>query len=344
MDSFFDHRDPLFGIIVFLSLVLIVFCINYYFEYMKHLKENRSLDNIRNSFDIQNDFSNLDVALNSFDLPFETLLFIATAYYKNGDYEKAISILLALLKTVDDQSNKEQVLELLGHVYFKAGFLQRSKDIFLKSLSIYPKNENTLKKLLIIYEMMKDYDSALKVLTPLDELGVDIKKTQVYLETLAIIENPIKTVDEKVVLLKSLLDNYDFLQRIILTFFRQYAHLEFVSYFTKIDIAKYIDLIYTLDSVDIDSVLGNKLLEDIFTANGLFDISDDSEIFELDILIKLKVLNSNNALLSFEYICSSCKHSYPLYQNRCPNCFSILSIDVQPILIDKNRCDYYNTF
>ena len=33
--------------------------------------------------------------------------------------------------------------------------------------------------------------------------------------------------------------------------------------------------------------------------------------------------------LNFEFICKKCKHIYPIYENRCPHCHSILSFQIE---------------
>ena len=67
-----------------------------------------------------------------------------------NDYNKAISVYLTLLEHVNDRVKKEELLELLGTTYFKGGFLQRSKDIFLRILKFSPRNKNALKYLLLV--------------------------------------------------------------------------------------------------------------------------------------------------------------------------------------------------
>jgi tetratricopeptide (TPR) repeat protein len=323
MDNFFDYRDPLFGIIIFLSLVLLVFCINYYFEYTKKNREYKSLDNIKESFNIDSNLLNLDKALNSFDLPFDTIVFIATAYYKNGNYDKAIYILLSLLKNEDTNSQKEQVLDLLGQIYFKAGFLEKSKNIFLKSLELYPKNKITLNNLLISYEMTKDYDKALEILVPLEELNVDVCDTKIYLETLQIIDDYSIVLSEKIDNLETILKENKFVTRLILDFFSKYSKSHFLNNINKNNEILCIDMLYYL--------YGNDLIL-------------ESYLFELDIIKKLEVSNSNMVGLSFEYICDDCKNIYPLYQNRCPNCRKVLSMKPEAILVNNNNKHESNTF
>ena len=38
------------------------------------------------------------------------------------------------------------------------------------------------------------------------------------------------------------------------------------------------------------------------------------------------------ATLDFEFICTSCKHTHPIYDNRCPHCHNILTFNVNHTL------------
>jgi tetratricopeptide (TPR) repeat protein len=346
MGAFFDYRDPLFGIIIFLCLLLLVFCINYYFEYLKINKENRQLENINDTFNLNNNFLNLDIALNSFDLPFDTLMFIATSYYKTGDYEKAISLLLALLKNSIKKDEKEQILDLLGQIYFKAGFLQKAKDIFLQSLEIYPRNISILQKVLIIYELLKDYKNALEILIPLEELDVNISNTKIYLETLLIIEHPTMTIECKVDKLNTILKENDFVLRIILEYFRTYSINDFWKQINDKNAKIFLDIFAQLEpqQFDIKKISSIQILQEFFSIYKSFHFTNSSEIFELNILLKLKDIDDSIGRLSFEYICDNCKNVYPLHQNRCPNCANILALKSNPILLDNNTTNKCSTF
>ena len=97
----------------------------------------------------------------------------------NSDFEKSLDIYNELLK-VDDGSNTIELMYLLGRTYFKAGFLERAKQIFLNILKNNPRTPEALKYLLLVYEYMRDYKSAFEVLEPLDELE---QKERQYIHT-----------------------------------------------------------------------------------------------------------------------------------------------------------------
>ena len=81
-----------------------------------------------------------------------------------------INVYLTLLEHVKDRVKKEELLELLGTTYFKGGFLQRSKDVFLRILKFSPRNDQALTYLLLIYEKLKDFKNAKEVTVSLEEL------------------------------------------------------------------------------------------------------------------------------------------------------------------------------
>jgi len=95
-------------------------------------------------------------------------MLLASSYSKSGNYDKSIEIYSEILKSIDSK-NKKEVMYLLGKTYFKAGFLERSKQIFLNILKSNPRTPQALHYLLLGYEQMRDYQSALDVLEPLQD-------------------------------------------------------------------------------------------------------------------------------------------------------------------------------
>jgi hypothetical protein len=52
--------------------------------------------------------------------------------------------------------------------------------------------------------------------------------------------------------------------------------------------------------------------------------------FDFDILILINQHEHKiKASLDFEFICSSCKHSHPIFDTRCPHCHDILTLNVK---------------
>ena len=57
---------------------------------------------------------------------------------------------------------------------------------------------------------------------------------------------------------------------------------------------------------------------------------EESPIFELEVL---KYTPKGLANLEFEYFCNTCKHIFPLYEDRCPNCKELFSFKVEVNLV-----------
>ena len=94
-----------------------------------------------------------------------------------------------MLEIVNDRVKKEELLELLGTTYFKGGFLQRSKEIFLRILKFSPRNKNVLTHLLLVYEKLKDYKKAKEITDSLEELDNDMSIDKIYLDSLIILND-----------------------------------------------------------------------------------------------------------------------------------------------------------
>jgi lipopolysaccharide biosynthesis regulator YciM len=338
MESLFEYRNPLFGILVLLALVALISFTNYWLVVRKKKREHNRVSNLINSFDFESDNVDYATLIDKYHIPLSTLELIADTFYKSGDYEKAINIYLKLLNIVTDRPKKESILESLGMTYFKAGFLQRSKNIFLRTLELYPRNIKALNYLLIIYERLNEYTKAIEVLEPLDELNVDTQKLKEYLKAMNIINDPMSTNESKTEKLLELINSSDTpLNRVV------------CEYFSKNDIELFWDIVskrYSKDILDIlwhlntnklyfDVIESKRELQEIYSAKGVISSVDSSDTFELSLLIDLNKIGNQKATLSFEYICKDCKHIFPIYSNRCPHCYSILSLEVEPIIEKK---------
>ena len=86
-----------------------------------------------------------------------------------------------------------------------------------------------------------------------------------------------------------------------------------------------------------DLIEKNRLLKEIFSAKGEIYDATSSDIFELNILIKLHLLKDTSADMGFRYTCKECKSVFPLYFYRCPKCQNISSAKVGIILTGKNH-------
>ena len=335
-ELFPDFKDPLFGIIVIAISVFVISFLTYSFGLFKERRARAEYRKLLKRFEIgtlkEDDFVHL---YTTYNLPFDSIILLASTFLHKGNYTKAISVYLALLEVVEDNVKKEELLELLGGAYFKGGFLQRSKDIYLKILKFSPRNKTALKFLLIIYQKLNEYDRANEILVVLDELQCEIKLEKVYIKTLKLLHDPLVSFEKKSTVLMEIFKDNILVQRLVVQFLIKFNKELFWSNIDKFDILNCIDLLWYLgfDDVNFDVVSQHKILEDLYTAKGYIDTSDTSEIFELAVLISTKKsISKVEADLNFEFLCTSCKKTHPIYESRCPHCHSILTFIVEPKL------------
>jgi len=336
---FIEFRDPLFGIIIFFVLVFIIAFFSYWLAKFKQKEDYRHLDKFLKQFRGLPSSSELKLLVNDTKLNEKTWLLLANSYFKNGDYEKSIEIYHELLCS-KDKSNYTQTLFLLGKTYFKAGFLQRAKDIFLNILKKNPRTPQALRYLLLVYERLREYDLALNVLEPLDELQIDTRDDYIYLQILILQSNLKITVDEK---LDKLIELYHENHRLTYMVFEYLFQSNPKLAWENFDNSKskcLTDILWRLDKkdLDLDIITKNGYLRELYTARGDVNLATSSSVFELDVLINLS--KSTNATLSFEYVCSNCKITFPFAFNRCSNCHGINTSNIELGLVK----DYHRDF
>jgi lipopolysaccharide biosynthesis regulator YciM len=346
MDSLFiEFRDPLFGIIVILFLIFFISFLTYTFGQFQDKKERKSYKKLLKRFELQelrgDDLKKL--TQNNQAMPFDTILLLASTYIQKGNYEKAISIYLTMLENTNHSNKKEELLEHLGMAYFRGGFLQRSKDVFLKILEFSPRNHTALYQLLYVYEKMGSYQLALEVIKSIDELDMklnNVKETKVYLQTLQIIHDSLKSYELRADELLGMLEENRQANRLIAQFIFNYQKEVFWKNIDKFDIDEIIDLFWYIPKqmIDFEVVNSNPKLQEIYRAKGYIDdniedIDISSDDFELAVLIELQKSDKLKADISFEYLCNNCKQSFPMSFDRCPNCHAILSSKLQKSLM-----------
>ncbi|MEA3354419.1 MAG: tetratricopeptide repeat protein [Campylobacterota bacterium] len=331
-----DYRDPLFAIIIIVAFIFIASFLTYTYGLYKERIAREEYRKLLKRFELGNlkeeDYIHL---YSTYNLPFDSIILLASTFIHEGKYNKAISVYLTLLEHVNEQVKKEELLELLGAAYFKSGLLQRSKDVYLKILKFSPRNKTALKHLLLIFQSLKDYNRANEVLDALQELDEDIIKEKIYINILQIINDPILSFEAKS---KQLYSNFKLnkkLERVVVEFLVKYNKKMFWEHIEEFNYLKIIDFLWYFDfeDIDFDKVNKIKLLEDIYTAKGYIDTSKSTGQFELSVLIAVRSSPSKvEADLNFEFLCKKCKKVYPIYDSRCPNCQDILSFVVEPKL------------
>lgn len=341
MNTFFlSFRDPLFSIIIFFSIIFAITFFSYWWGRYKSKEDTKHLDKFLQKFRTLPSKNELHVLISGGELSQKSWLLLAKSYIQNGDFEKAIEIYNELLK-ISTTSNKKETLFLLGKVYFKAGFLERSKQVFLEILKTSPRTIQALNYLVLVYENMRDYKSALEVLEPLKELGKDTANDEAYLKALELLNNTKLSQVEKADKLLEIYNNTHHLTYMIFEYLfkinPKFAWENFDS--SKSELLS--DIFWNLNSkdLDLDIIAKNNYLCELYSARGDIDIAKRSSIFEFDTLIHLKN-SSVNANLSFEYVCQHCKNTYPFAFHRCSSCHGIDTVEVEWSITK----DYYKDF
>jgi len=329
MDMFYiGFRDPLFSIIIFFTIIFLITFFSYWWGRYRRKENNMHLDKFLEQFRTLPTKNELKILISGGELSQKSWMLLAASYSKNGDYEKSIEIYNEIL-AVTEKENLYETMFLLGKTYFKAGFLERSHQIFLEILRYKPRTSQALHYLLLVYEYMRDYKSAIDVLEPLDELDEDILLDKFYLEVLALQNNQSITEEEKTEKLLQIYHKSGKLTLMIFEYlFRVNPHLAWENLHLE-DAELLTEILWRVAPKDLnlDIIAKSKYLQELYSARGDVTLADKSAIFELDVLINLS--GRANATLSFEYVCNKCKGSYPFAFNRCTTCHAIDSAMVE---------------
>ena len=184
MDFFFvEYRDPMFGLVVLVALVLVVAVLHYAWRTLSSKSQKKGLEGFIKKFDIADEHKDL---LRASSLSLENLHFLAGIFTKSGEFEKAIQIYLIALEKIKDKGEQEAIFYDLAEIYFRAGFLQRSVEVLLNALNLRPRNEKALKLLKIVYLRLKRYDEVLQSLDALFELGCEVSKEREFINVIAL--------------------------------------------------------------------------------------------------------------------------------------------------------------
>ena len=325
------YDDPLFSILLIIVIALIIALVTYGWGLYRQQKEEGNLLKFLEKFDSS------ECALDTSDMPFQENMFkpftlLAKAFENTGEYPKAINIYLYLIKHIKHDSGEIELMERLGNTYLHAGFLERSRSIYLEILRRHPRNIKVLYELGIVYEAMHRYDKAKETLEPLKVLGEDTTELERSLDFAQIIASKTIGPSEKVAQIKILLQKQPSLYRQIVSSLLQ---LDTSSAWEIIDperIEELIDILWFLPNsqLDLDIISSNDKLHTLYYAKGyLQKPMVHSGIFALDLLATAKKGGFEEGDLHFSYLCKKCKQSFPVSFTRCPNCTAIHSVQVK---------------
>jgi len=344
MENFLPaYRDPLFSILLILSIAFIISVATYGWGVYKRQKEQANLLKFLDKFE-----SN-ECSLDTQEIPFEEhmlkpLLLLAKAFDSSGEYQKAINIYIYLIKHITNTQTKSQILEMLGSTYLHAGFLQRAESIYLEILKTKPRNKKVLYELGVVYEMMHEYQKAKDVITPLEILGDDTKELSNYIELLVISNDTKIATEEKTNKLIEILQNNPNLYRYCI---KSLLSLDTAKAWQNIDtnrLEEILDILWFLPNsqLDLDIIASNKQLNTLYYAKGyLQKPTIQSGIFSIDMIATARENGFEDAELLFSYLCKKCKQSFPVSFTRCPNCMAINSVEVEEQIAKSSpKTDY----
>ncbi|MSN96235.1 tetratricopeptide repeat protein [Campylobacter sp. FMV-PI01] len=334
MENFLiDYRDPIFGLIILISTAFIIALFSYIWGIFSSSNESRKIEVFIKKFDSTNGLSQkYKEFLKSIKLENDTLGILANVFTKSGDFEKAINIYLIALENAKTKKEKEFIFTNLGSVYFKAGFLKKAEEIFLKNLEIAPRNKVSLKILSVIYEKLKMFDNELEILDALKEQDVEISKSLAFVKSQIIANDKNLSFIEKIEKIYKLESDYEMVNRIILELFIKHNEpLSNLKTFPKLNDC--IDMIWYLE----DAInLQDKEYKALFYAKNLINEYEESEFFEINAISAMRRGLFFDADLNFQYICDDCKSNLPSFFYRCPVCYSLKGAKILPKIVRKN--------
>ena len=191
------YKDPLFSIIIIIAIITLVAIADYTKNRYKQKIKKQSLSDFVKNFENYGTDEKISSLLDISKYPISTLTFIADIYVQNGNFSEAIKIYLTILDKTQNLGKKIQVLELLGVTYYKAGFMQRAKNIFIEILKNNPRNTKVLLLLVQTYEILGEYKNALSVVSCLEELDEKVDEVKKYIQILILINDSLMPLNQR---------------------------------------------------------------------------------------------------------------------------------------------------
>lgn len=328
MEFFFiEYRDPIFGLIVLFSVLFLIAVLSYFWGVFSLKDQKKSIDKFVNKFQPQNQLDQkYQDMLISLDIDANSLSALAGIFARSGEFNKAIATYLIALQKAPTKSQKEPVFLNLGKAYLKAGFIQRSIEVFTEAIKISPKNSEALSYLGLGFEKLRLYDKSLEVLDALKEQGADVTQEIAYTNVLKL-KNSQMEFEQKIAKIAKFASDFTPISRIVLELF--------IINGKDINLIKIRpNLAYCLDILYFnDAILDGDEYKELYSAKGQNEAPINH--FELK-LLKAAKQNGINAALSFSYVCSECKGSYPLFFYRCNQCARLGSCVIIPNLTKES--------
>lgn len=308
MDFFFvEYRDPIVGLIFLSVLIFLIASAHYIWRLFASKDAEQKLGRFIKKFELASAHKDL---LRNEALNFSNLTFLAEIFTKSGAFEKATQIYLIALEKAGSKDEQEQVFLALALVYFKAGFLEKSREVLHNALKIRPRNKTALKLLKIVQLKLKLFKENLELLDCLFELGEEVESEREFIKAL-MIERSKSTAEEKRAALLGL--NFKDNAPLKRLFFEKYG------LFKEQDFEGICDLLYKNPKPVNEK---DAKYYEFFYALNLVEARQDFR-FKNSNLKMFKILKDNafKARLDFSYLCLECKNIMPLFFYHCPVCY-----------------------
>lgn len=325
-DLSYIYRDPLFGIATFIAIIAFVLIADYYRNLYRKKQRQKSLNALVKSYEHHGIFDGIAEFLKVSKEPIPTLMFLAKSYAKGGDNQQAIKIYLTLIEQFDESRQKIEILEELGALYVRAGFLQKGKDIFLEILKNNPRNLKILSSLVELYGMLGDYQSAFDALECIEENMGELSNQDK--DKLALAREYfrmqmtfiLRDEEERNAQLIEILSKEPRVRKVILNFFKINAPKLFWEYFPHQDWENLIDLLWDIAPNKIPlSIINTSPAIEVFQAKGYFP-AKQCKNFSLETVRLFQTYSNEKATLSFLYVCPHCQSQFPFDDFRCSVC------------------------
>ncbi|GAB6044763.1 hypothetical protein JCM11957_03610 [Caminibacter profundus] len=307
-----DYRDPLFSVIVFFLIILITILLTLGFGKLRSFLRQKEIENLLKEFEY---VEIEDMPIDKYSI--NAILLLARAFEIKGDYEKALKLYLLIEK----KQHSIEILRNISLLYYKAGFLEKAKNIIYQILKVYPRDIESLRLLIWIDEKLGNYKEIVDILEVFNELGVDLPRERA--NAIFKMENGKWKMESYLEFLKK----YPFTRREVV---EKIFLINPKKAYEILDVYRDLDLyFYRNDIPDIEkfcNILAAKKLK-ICTKKAPFEIE------------ALKHLPQNLAELEFEYLCENCKKVFPLYSTRCPNCHELFSHKLIVKLAEKKNIE-----
>lgn len=339
---FLEYKDPLFGIIIFVSIIFVVTLLTYLWNlYTLRFKHNH-IEAYVKSFQGSTRPQTVDVLLSFKELPAEALQLLAHNYYLSSEYDTCIEICIDILKRPKHNIEKE-ILLLLSQAYYKAGFYKRSETALVELLRFNTREPKALNYLTVIYERLHRFSDAIDTLEALREMGEEVSLSLDYIRSLQLIKMALPTQCEE--LLALVTHNKGLTRPVFMYLFRNHSKFAWQN-FDFNDYEEILDILWNLPqaNLDFDIITQHKNLQALWYAKGQYETGANSDLFEINVLNTLLSQGHTNATLAFSYQCSNCMESTPLMSHRCPSCLELLSLQTQISVVQAPKDLSYYSF